>query len=114
MLMFLFEALFKCLDITVYIKGQNILNSEKKNEHKMRQPSILPVPEPRELFWDRCCCSLLWGYCSFVLGLRAFSYLISVLVCVMQYQETAFRLLSYEKAAEKKTSFIMRLEAVPD
>lgn len=54
------------------------------------------------------------GLLLFVLGFRAFSYLISVLVCVMQYQETAFHLLSYEKAAERKTSFIMRLRAVPD
>lgn len=113
MLMFLFEALLKCLGI-VYIKSQNIFNSEKKNENQMRQPSILPVSGAPELFWDRCCCSLLWGYCSFGLGFSAFSYLISVLVCAMRYQETAFRLLSYEKAAEKKTSFIMRLEAVPD
>lgn len=36
-----------------------------------------------------------------------FSYLISVLVCAMWYQETAGPLLSYEKAAEKNTSFIM-------
>ena len=88
-----------------YIKSQNIFNSEKKNENQMRQPSILPVSGAPELFW---------GYCSFGLGFCAFSYLISVLVCAMRYQETAFRLLSYEKAAEKKTSFIMRLEAVPD
>lgn len=51
-----------------YIKSQNIFNSEKKNENQMRQPSILPVSGAPELFWDRCCCSLLWGYCSFGLG----------------------------------------------
>lgn len=71
MLMFLFEALLKCLGI-VYIKSQNIFNSEKKNENQMRQPSILPVSGAPELFWDHCCCSLLWGYCSFVLDFVLF------------------------------------------
>lgn len=47
------------------------------------------------------------GLLFVALGFCVFSYLISVLVCAMWYQETAFRLLAYEKAAEKKTSFIM-------
>lgn len=72
MLMFLFEALFKCLGIVVYIKGQNIFNPEKKNENKMKQPLILPVSDLPEVFWDRCCCSLLWGYCCLFWGFVLF------------------------------------------
>lgn len=72
---------------------------------KLAERSILSVSLLPELFWNGCFLSgsivcLLWGFVFF-------SYLISVLVCAMWYQETAFRLPSYEKAAEKKTSFIM-------
>lgn len=43
-----------------------------------------------------------------------FSYLISVLVCAMWYQEAAARLLWHGKAAGRKTPFIRGVEAVTD
>lgn len=60
------------------------------------------------------CSGMAVSFLGLVWGFVVFSYLISVLVCVMWYQETAFCLLSYEEAAEKKTSFIIGVKAVID
>lgn len=112
MLMFLFQALYSLWVLfIVSIQVQLFLILRRKME-KLAQPLILSVLEVPELFWACYCCflsgpivCLVWGFVfCFVLF---FSYLISVLVCAMWYQETAFWLLSYEGAAEKKTSFIM-------
>lgn len=101
MVLFEFPLSIWVLKFIVYIKVKVFFCYKKKI--KLAEPSVLSVSMLLELFW--ICCFLSGSIVCF--GVFLFSYLISVLVCAMWYQETAFCLLSYEKAAQKKTSFIM-------
>lgn len=99
-----FPQAFRCLSLLFILRSKYFFCYKKKNKIS-RALSPFCLDAARIALEWLFPFFLLFG--SFEVLCFFFSYLISVLVCAMWYQETAGPLLSYEKAAEKNTSFIM-------